>query len=396
MFSKDRRIKYAAGGVLAGRHHRDDGAGCRHPPRAATPQPHASAVTEATSTSSKMKERAAETFAAADTNGDGKITRGRVPARTSRKQAGERRRPRHGRDMGMGMGMGMGHHGRDGRYRRRKQREAFQAELFKALDTDHNGQLSAAEFSKAWETRTGRDDEEADVHEARQEWRRRADEGRVPAVRCEDVGDGHERRRHGDARRNEGRARSARMRKRLRRRRIETRRLPNPTDEELMARVQRRDQEAFTRLLDRHLAGLQKFLIRMTGNAADADEVAQEAFLRIWSHAQQLAARSRQVHDVVVSNRTQSGDRPSPQTVARRMTHDVATDRRRRARRGPRTIDAERRRRLMRTQSRSYPNGSVPRSCCATSTECPIRTRRQCWRSRWMRSNRCCRVPAER
>jgi RNA polymerase sigma-70 factor, ECF subfamily len=62
--------------------------------------------------------------------------------------------------------------------------------------------------------------------------------------------------------------------------------LPNATDEELMAQVQRRDQEAFTRLLDRHLAGLQKFLIRMTGNAADADEVAQEAFLRIWSQAQ--------------------------------------------------------------------------------------------------------------
>ncbi len=52
-----------------------------------------------------------------------------------------------------------------------------------------------------------------------------------------------------------------------------------------MAQVQRRDQAAFTRLLDRHLAGLQKFLRRLTGNAADADELAQEAFLRIWSHA---------------------------------------------------------------------------------------------------------------
>lgn len=61
--------------------------------------------------------------------------------------------------------------------------------------------------------------------------------------------------------------------------------MPVPTDEELMARVQRRDQEAFTRLLDRHLVGLRKFLLRMTGNAADADEVSQEAFLRIWSHA---------------------------------------------------------------------------------------------------------------
>ncbi len=52
-----------------------------------------------------------------------------------------------------------------------------------------------------------------------------------------------------------------------------------------MARVARRDQEAFTRLLDRHLVSLQTFLLRMTGNAADADEVSQDTFLRIWSHA---------------------------------------------------------------------------------------------------------------
>jgi RNA polymerase sigma-70 factor (ECF subfamily) len=61
--------------------------------------------------------------------------------------------------------------------------------------------------------------------------------------------------------------------------------LPDPTDEELMARVQQRDQEAFTRLLDRHLAGLRRFLQRFTGNPADADELTQEAMLRIWSHA---------------------------------------------------------------------------------------------------------------
>ena len=53
-----------------------------------------------------------------------------------------------------------------------------------------------------------------------------------------------------------------------------------------MARVQQREQEAFTRLLDRHLVGLQRFLLRFTGNQADADELSQEAMLRIWSHAQ--------------------------------------------------------------------------------------------------------------
>jgi RNA polymerase sigma-70 factor, ECF subfamily len=62
--------------------------------------------------------------------------------------------------------------------------------------------------------------------------------------------------------------------------------LPAATDEELMARVAQRDRDAFTRLLDRHLAPLQRFLLRMTGNAADADELGQEAMLRIWSHAQ--------------------------------------------------------------------------------------------------------------
>jgi RNA polymerase sigma-70 factor (ECF subfamily) len=62
--------------------------------------------------------------------------------------------------------------------------------------------------------------------------------------------------------------------------------LPQPTDEELMARVAARDRDAFTRLLDRHLAPLQRFLSRLTGNVADADEVSQEAMLRVWNHAQ--------------------------------------------------------------------------------------------------------------
>ncbi len=57
-----------------------------------------------------------------------------------------------GTGMGMGPGMmGMGHHGPDGGPTA-QEREAFQADLFKALDADHNGQLSQAEFAKAWET----------------------------------------------------------------------------------------------------------------------------------------------------------------------------------------------------------------------------------------------------
>ena len=120
-----------------------------------------------------------------------------------------------------------------------------------------------------------------------------------------------------------------------------------------MAQVQRRDQEAFTRLLDRHLAGLQKFLLRLTGNAADADEVAQEAFLRIWSHAR----------------RWQRG-RVNFTTWLYRIARNVAIDRHRKHREtttddltmivddAPDTghvIDADRRERLMRAAVAQLP-----------------------------------------
>ena len=61
----------------------------------------------------------------------------------------------HGPAMGM-EGPGIGGHGSsrpgpDGGITP-QEREAFEADLYKALDTDHNGQLSQAEFAKAWET----------------------------------------------------------------------------------------------------------------------------------------------------------------------------------------------------------------------------------------------------
>jgi len=120
-----------------------------------------------------------------------------------------------------------------------------------------------------------------------------------------------------------------------------------------MARVQRRDQQAFTRLLDRHLVSLQRFLQRLTGNAADADEVAQEAFLRIWSHA----------------SRWQS-DRVRFTTWLYRIARNVAIDRHRKHREtttddlsmivddAPETatiIDGERRQRLLRNAVEQLP-----------------------------------------
>lgn len=52
-----------------------------------------------------------------------------------------------------------------------------------------------------------------------------------------------------------------------------------------MARVKNRDREAFAVLVDRHLDGIHAFNFRLTRNADDAADLAQEAFLRVWTKA---------------------------------------------------------------------------------------------------------------
>ncbi len=56
-------------------------------------------------------------------------------------------------------------------------------------------------------------------------------------------------------------------------------------DDELMHRVQGRDQAAFGRLLARHLSSIHRYLMRLTDSRADADELSQETFLRLWQRA---------------------------------------------------------------------------------------------------------------
>ncbi len=57
------------------------------------------------------------------------------------------------------------------------------------------------------------------------------------------------------------------------------------SDDELVARVASGDEAACRRLIDRHLARMLSLARRMLGNRADAEEVAQEVFLRVWTHA---------------------------------------------------------------------------------------------------------------
>ena len=57
------------------------------------------------------------------------------------------------------------------------------------------------------------------------------------------------------------------------------------TDEMLVAKVADGDRRAYGRLVDRHLDRTVTIARRILNNQADAEDVAQEAFLRLWRHA---------------------------------------------------------------------------------------------------------------
>ena len=57
------------------------------------------------------------------------------------------------------------------------------------------------------------------------------------------------------------------------------------SDDELVARVANGDETACRLLVDRHLSRVIAVARRMLGNQSDAEEVAQEVFLRVWTHA---------------------------------------------------------------------------------------------------------------
>jgi RNA polymerase sigma-70 factor (ECF subfamily) len=76
------------------------------------------------------------------------------------------------------------------------------------------------------------------------------------------------------------------------------------SDLALMARVARGDELAYRQLSRRHLPAMLGLARRILGNAADAEDVAQEAMLRVWTHAprwQPLAAFRTWLTRVVVN-----------------------------------------------------------------------------------------------
>lgn len=62
------------------------------------------------------------------------------------------------------------------------------------------------------------------------------------------------------------------------------------SDVALMAWVARGDVDAFATLVDRHTAQLYRVAVRMLGDGHEAEDVVQEAFTRLWQHAQRWEA----------------------------------------------------------------------------------------------------------
>ena len=58
----------------------------------------------------------------------------------------------------------------------------------------------------------------------------------------------------------------------------------HPDDDDLLRRICTHDQSAFRMLLARHVDRAYSLAFRILGNGADAEDVVQNSFLRVWTH----------------------------------------------------------------------------------------------------------------
>lgn len=70
-------------------------------------------------------------------------------------------------------------------------------------------------------------------------------------------------------------------------------RFGDATDEALVAALAQREPRALEELLERHGGWAARFAERLTGNAHTAEEVVQNAFLRLWNNPGHWEGRSR-------------------------------------------------------------------------------------------------------
>ena len=67
----------------------------------------------------------------------------------------------------------------------------------------------------------------------------------------------------------------------------------NVSDEALIAAIAQGDRHAMELLYGRHNVRVYRFILRMTGDAASAEDLVSEVFLEVWRHADGLGARSQ-------------------------------------------------------------------------------------------------------
>jgi RNA polymerase sigma-70 factor (ECF subfamily) len=61
--------------------------------------------------------------------------------------------------------------------------------------------------------------------------------------------------------------------------------MPEVTDEALLGQIKLGSRVAYQQLLSRQLPSLTHYVMRMMGHNADGEDVLQEVFLRLWTHA---------------------------------------------------------------------------------------------------------------
>jgi RNA polymerase sigma-70 factor, ECF subfamily len=91
--------------------------------------------------------------------------------------------------------------------------------------------------------------------------------------------------------------------------------MEGPADHDLMARVARGDDQAFRLLSRRHVRAALALARRIVGNDAVAEELVQEAFLRVWINAPRWrpqAAFRTWLYRIVINLCLNETRRPSP------------------------------------------------------------------------------------
>lgn len=96
----------------------------------------------------------------------------------------------------------------------------------------------------------------------------------------------------------------------------------HPSDRELMQRVAASDQAAFAHFYDRHSPKVYGVLLRMLRGSTDAEDLLQEVFWQVWTHAPRYdPQRSEPLTWVVMMARSRAMDRL--RASGRRRTADI-------------------------------------------------------------------------